>query len=77
MGRWKRDGKHSPPQTKLVLNAEGNEENEYPDTDSNKTMINYTKEPNEAHMNTLKEKILQWINENFIEMLLEMVNQNL
>jgi DNA-binding protein YbaB len=39
-------------------------------------MINYTKEPNETHKNTLKEEILQVINENFIEILLDMVNQN-
>jgi vacuolar-type H+-ATPase subunit I/STV1 len=39
--------------------------------------INYAKEPNEAHKNTLKEEILQVINENFIEMILDMVNQNL
>jgi molecular chaperone DnaK (HSP70) len=38
--------------------------------------INYAKEPNEAHKNMLKEEILQVINENFIEMLLDMVNQN-
>jgi tryptophan 2,3-dioxygenase len=37
---------------------------------------NYTKEPNEAHKNTLKEEILQVTNENFLEMLLDMVNQN-
>jgi uncharacterized protein YukE len=39
--------------------------------------INYTKEPNEAHKKILKEEILQIINENFIEMLLDMVNQNI
>jgi chromosome segregation ATPase len=50
--------------------------NRYPDPDSNKTEINYAKEPKEAHKNTLKEEILQVINENFIEMLLDMVNQN-
>jgi hypothetical protein len=33
------------------------------------------KETNEAHKNTIKEEILQVINENFIEMLLE--NQNM
>jgi chromosome segregation ATPase len=49
---------------------------QYPDPDSNKTKMNYTKEPNEDHKNTLKEEILQVINENFIEMLLDMVNQN-
>jgi hypothetical protein len=37
---------------------------------------NYAKEPNEAHKNTLKEEILQVINENFIEMILDRVNQN-
>jgi uncharacterized protein Yka (UPF0111/DUF47 family) len=38
--------------------------------------INYAKEPNEAHKNNLKEEILQVINENFIEMILDRVNQN-
>jgi chromosome segregation ATPase len=33
--------------------------------------------PNEAHKNTLKEENLQVINENFIEMLQDMVNQNI
>jgi hypothetical protein len=76
MGRIKRDGSHSPPKNKVLQDLEWNEENGYPDTDSNKTKINYTKELNEAHTNTLKEEILQLINENFIEMLLDMVNQN-
>jgi TPP-dependent pyruvate/acetoin dehydrogenase alpha subunit len=62
---------------KVVQDLEQNEENRYPDPDSNKTKINYTKEPNEAHKNTLKEEILQVINENFIEMLLDMVKQNI
>jgi hypothetical protein len=38
--------------------------------------INYAKEPNEAHKKNLKEEILQVINENFIEMILDRVNQN-
>jgi hypothetical protein len=38
--------------------------------------ISYAKEPNEAHKNILKEEILQVINENFIEMILDMANQN-
>jgi GH24 family phage-related lysozyme (muramidase) len=65
-----------PPKIKLVQDSEGNEENRYPDPDSNKTKTIYMKEPNEAHKNTLKEEILQVINENFIEMLLDMANQN-
>jgi hypothetical protein len=36
MGRWKRDGNHSPPKNKLEQDSEGNEENGYPDPDSNK-----------------------------------------
>jgi hypothetical protein len=77
MGRTKRDGNHSPPKNKSVQDSEGNEENGYPDPDSNQTKINYTKEPNETHKNILKKEILQVINENFIEMLLDMVNQNI
>jgi hypothetical protein len=49
MGRQKRDGNHSPPQNKLVQDAEGNEENRYPVPEPNKTKLDYPKEPNEAH----------------------------
>jgi hypothetical protein len=76
MGRRKREGNHSPPKNKVVQDLEQNEENGYPDPDSKKVKINYTKEPNKDHKNILKEEILQIINENFIEMLLDMVNQN-
>jgi hypothetical protein len=64
-----------PPKNKLIQDSEGNEENGYPVPDSNKTNINYAKEPNEAHKNTLKEEILQVINENFMEKLVDMANQ--
>jgi hypothetical protein len=77
IGRWKRDGNHSPPKDKLVQDSQGNEENRYPDPHSNKTNINCAKEPKEAYKITLKEEILQVINENFIEMLLDIVNQNI
>jgi hypothetical protein len=76
VGRRKRNGKHSPPQKILVQDSKGNGENRYPDPDSSKTKINYAKEPNKAHKKILQEEILQVINENFIEMLLHMVNQN-
>jgi hypothetical protein len=42
-------------------------------TDPNKTKIDYPKEPNEAHKNILKEEIT----ENFMEMLVDKVNQNI
>jgi hypothetical protein len=58
IGRCKKDGNHSLPKNKLVQNSDGNEKNRYPDPDSNKTKINYTKDPNEAHKNSLKEEIL-------------------
>jgi hypothetical protein len=76
MERWKKEGKQFSPSNKLVQESGGNEENRYLDTDSNKMKINYAKEPNEAHKNNLKEKILKGINENFKEMILDMVNQN-
>jgi hypothetical protein len=77
MGRWKRDRNHSPPKNNLIQESEGNEENGYPVPESNKTKINDTKEPNDAHKNILKEEILQVITENFMETLLDMVNQNI
>jgi hypothetical protein len=77
MGRRKRDGNDSPPKNKLIHDSERNEENTYPVPDSNKTKINYVKEPNKAHKNTLREEILQVITENFMEMLLDMFNQNI
>jgi chromosome segregation ATPase len=74
MGKQKKQGNQFPHCKKLVQEPE-NEENRYSDPDSNKMKINYAKEPNEAHKNNLKE-VLQVINENFIDMILDMVNQN-
>jgi hypothetical protein len=58
MGRQKRDGNHFPLKNKLVQDSEGNEQNRYPVSDSNKTKIDYPKESNEAQKNNLKEEIL-------------------
>jgi hypothetical protein len=78
MGRWKRDGNHSSPaKNKLIHDSERNEENGYPVPDSNNTKKTYDNEPNEAHKNILKDEILQVITEDFMEMLLDMVNQNI
>jgi hypothetical protein len=74
MGRQKKQGNQFPYSKKLVQEPEGNEENRYSDPNSNKSKINYAKEPNEAHKNNLKDEIIQVINENFIEMILDMVN---
>jgi hypothetical protein len=45
MGRQKRDGNPSPPQSKLVQDSEGNEENGYPDPDSNKQRYTIPRNP--------------------------------
>jgi hypothetical protein len=58
MGRQKKDGNHSPQKNNLIQDSEENEENRYSVPDSNKTKINYAKEPNKAHKDTLKEEIL-------------------
>jgi hypothetical protein len=50
--------KHSPQKTNSIQDSVGNEENEYPVPDLNKTMINITKEPSDIHIKTLKEEIL-------------------
>jgi hypothetical protein len=46
------------PTKKLVQYSEANDKNEYPDPESKKTKINYTKESNEAHKIHLKEELL-------------------
>jgi hypothetical protein len=58
--RRKKEGNHFSPNNKLVQEPEGNK-NRYPDPDSNKTKINYTKEHNEGYKNMLKEEMLQVI----------------
>jgi hypothetical protein len=61
----------------LIQDSEGNEENRYPVQDSNKTKIGYAKEHSKANKNILKEELLQVITETFMEILLDMVNQNI
>jgi hypothetical protein len=56
MGGWKRGGNHFPPKHKVVQDLERNEEKGYPDPDSKKRKINYSKEPNEAHRTFWKKK---------------------
>jgi hypothetical protein len=76
MGRRKRNGNHCLQKYNLIQDSEGNEENRYPVPDSNKTKINDTMEPSDPHKNSLKEEILQVISENFMEKILDVVNQN-
>jgi hypothetical protein len=48
MGR-RRDGNHSVQKNNSIQNSVGNEENRYPPPDSNKMMINVTKEPSDSY----------------------------
>jgi hypothetical protein len=66
----------SPPKNNFIQDSDENEENGYPVTNSNETKINDTKEPSDAHKNTLKKEILQVITENFMEMIQDADNQN-
>jgi hypothetical protein len=61
----------------ILQDSEANEEDGYPVPDPNKTMINDTKEPKDAHRNILKEEFLQEITKNFVEKVLEVINQNI
>jgi hypothetical protein len=72
----KRDANHSPTKNNLIQDSEGSEKNGHLLTDYNKTKINDTKGTNNVHKNNLKEEMLQVITENFMEILLDMVNQN-
>jgi hypothetical protein len=67
MGRRRKDGNHSPQKDNSIQDSGGNEENGYPVSDLNKTVINVTKEPSEIHQKTFKEEILEEISEEFME----------
>jgi hypothetical protein len=57
MGRRRIDGNYSHQKNNAVQDSVGNEENEYPVPDLNKTMINVTKELSDAHkIQTSKKK---------------------
>jgi hypothetical protein len=75
-GRQKKGWKPFSPKNNLIQDSEQKEENRYPIPDFNKTKIIYAKEPNEAYKNTMKQEILRVITENFMEMILDMVKQN-
>jgi hypothetical protein len=76
MGRRRKDGNHSPQKSSLTQDSVGNEENEYPVPDLNKTMINFTNEPSDTHVKTLQEESLEDSTEKSMEILLDMANQN-
>jgi hypothetical protein len=58
-GKTEKRWKLFSPYNKLVQEPNGNEKNRSPDPDTNDRKINYDKEPNEVHKNTLTEEILQ------------------
>jgi hypothetical protein len=56
MGRQKRDGNHFPHKNNLIQDSEGNEENENPVLDSNKTKIMTPRNPMMPTRITSKKK---------------------
>jgi hypothetical protein len=56
--RRRRDRNNSLLKNNLIQDSVGNEENEYPLPDPNKTMINVTKEPSDTHKKNPKRKTL-------------------
>jgi hypothetical protein len=54
MGRRRRQGDETPQKNNLIEDLVGNNENEYPVPNHNKTMIN---ELSDAHKTSLKEEI--------------------
>jgi hypothetical protein len=60
-----------------MQDTEGNAENGYLVPVSKKTKINYAKETDDVHKNSLNEEILQVNIKNFMRMLLDVVNQNI
>jgi hypothetical protein len=53
----------------------GNEENGYQVPDHNKTMINFTNQPSEAHKKIPQRRIMKEIIEKLMQKMLDMVNQ--
>jgi hypothetical protein len=74
--RRKRNRNHFLQKDNLIYNSERNEENKYPVPHPNKAKINDSKETSDAPINTLKDEILQVITKNFMEKIVDMVNQN-
>jgi hypothetical protein len=70
------DGNHSPHKNILIKHSEWNEGNQYSFPGSKKPNINDGKEHTNAHKNTIEEEILQVNTDNFLEMLLDIVNKN-
>jgi hypothetical protein len=69
MGR-KRPGNPTPQKTSnSIEDLVGNEENEYPVPDLNRTMLVMTNESNDIHKKTLKEEIINVITEIVMEKL--------
>jgi hypothetical protein len=75
-GKKKKGWKPLSSKKNLIQDSEGNEENGYLVPNSNKTKINNTKELSNAHKTILKEEFLQVITENFMEKILDVVDQD-
>jgi predicted transcriptional regulator len=74
VGRRRRKGNCTPQKNNSIEDLVGNEENEYPVPDLNKTMINVTNELSDTYKK-IKEEIMEEITGKLMERILDMVNQ--
>jgi predicted house-cleaning noncanonical NTP pyrophosphatase (MazG superfamily) len=56
-----------------IQDSVGNDKNGYPGPSLNKTKVNVTKKPNDNHIKTLKEEILEDISEKFMKKIPDML----
>jgi hypothetical protein len=75
-GKKKKEWKPFSLQSNLIQDSEEMKKMHTQFCTPTKNKINNDNEPNDAHKMILKEEILQIITENFMEMILDMVNQN-
>jgi hypothetical protein len=69
MERIRREGNYIPQKNNSIQNLVGNEEKGYPVPESNRTMMNVTNEPSDAHIKPIKEEILEEITKKLMEKL--------
>jgi hypothetical protein len=75
MGKRRKDGNHPLQKNNSIEDLVQTEENGYSIPNPNKTLINITTEPTDAHKQSLEEEIMEEITEKFIEKILDTVNQ--
>jgi tRNA A22 N-methylase len=77
MGRRRRDGNHTLKKNNAIEDLVGNEKNGYPVPDPNKTMVNVTYEPSDAHKKFPREEITEKLMEKTLDMVIQKIQDEL